>query len=64
MNDTEDITVYYNKEKFYLKIEPPRPRSPRRKFYLQATRLSFLPDVALDSVLDGFDLSADGMSVY
>jgi hypothetical protein len=38
------------------------PLRPRRKFYLQAFWLSFLPDHALDSMLEARDLSADGTS--
>jgi hypothetical protein len=36
-----------------LKIEP---RRPRRKYLLWASWLSFLPDHALDSILDARDL--------
>ena len=49
-----------------LKIEPRRPRRPRRKYFLWASWLSFLPDHALDSILDARDLpvneEADGTS--
>jgi hypothetical protein len=48
-----------------LKIEPRRPRRPPRKYLLWASWLSFLPDHALDSVLDAHDLpvscEADGL---
>ena len=49
-----------------LKTEPRRPRRPRRKYFLWTSWLSFLPDHALDSILNARDFpvkeEADGTS--
>jgi hypothetical protein len=44
-----------------LKIKPLRPL---RKFYLQALWLSFLPDHALDSMLDARDFLVNPLTYF